>query len=211
VDRDQGGEIGVGVVAPIRVERLTPERRDDFLALFDRLQGAADVRACAASRCCCNYFHVSTAIPWESLDAAANRVAMAARIDCGEMDGFLAYANGTAVGWLNAQPCHKLSHLESRLGVAPVSRDVPAHDAAAVVCFVIDPCCEQEQAVRALLDAALASLAQRGLRMVDAFPRPSGDAAALHPDRGVPSLFLDRGFSVLREESDCVVVRRHLV
>src|SRR5262249_50978610 len=166
----------------MHVERLTPERRDDYIRFFDRLRDVAGDALCDAARCYCHYFHLAAAIPWDSLDANANRVAMSARIDAGEMEGFLGYRDGEVTGWLNAQAFHKLAHLGSRLAIPVVEHDVPAHEAAAVVCFVIDPSCQQHEAQRALLAAALESFSHRGIRVVDAFPRKADQRSrSRHP------------------------------
>jgi len=193
---------------PVRIERLTFRLRDDFLRFFDGLRSDA---GCDAANCYCHYFHVATAIPWDTLNGAANRTAMSARIDAGEMDGFLAYDDDRVVGWLNAQPYHKLSHLWSRLVITTLECDVPAHEAAAIVCFVTDSPCQQHNIYRALLDGALISLRDRGIRIVDAFPRAFDEgSAAAHPDRGTLPLFLAAGFSIQRQEHGPTIVRKIL-
>ena len=94
----------------IRVERLAPSRRDDFLAFFDHERGQAFADNPEWARCYCHYYQVPKSMPWKDFTAQQNRVAMAARIDAGEAEGFLAYAGDEVVGWLNAQPCAKLPH-----------------------------------------------------------------------------------------------------
>ncbi len=127
------------------------------------------------------------------------------------MEGFLAYADGEVVGWLNAQPWHKLPHACARLGVAPPELDVPAHEAAAVVCFVVAPPWRRRGVARALLDGALASFAARGIRVVDAFPWKAGDSTAPTDHyHGPLPLFLAAGFTAVREEKDLTVVRKRL-
>jgi GNAT superfamily N-acetyltransferase len=197
--------------APILVERLTPARRDDFLRFFDHERGAAFGDNPGWAKCYCHYHHVPKAIEWSSLDGAANRKAMTARIDVAEMEGFLAYADGEVAGWLNAQPWHKLPHACARLAVAPPELDAPAHEAAAIVCFVVAPRWRRRGVARALLDGALACFAARGIRTVDAFPWKAGDstAPADHYHGPLP-LFLAAGFTPLREEKDLTVVRKRL-
>src|SRR6185295_2916243 len=87
-----GGTARSAKGAHIVVERLTPARRADFLRFFDHQQGAAFADNPEWAKCYCHYYHVPKAIVWNTLDGAANRAAMTARIDVGEMDGFLAYA-----------------------------------------------------------------------------------------------------------------------
>ena len=195
----------------VTIERLTPARRDDFLRFFDHERGPAFADNPQWAGCYCHYYHVPKAIAWNTLDGAANRTAMAARIDAGEMDGFLAYAGEDVVGWLNAQPYPKLRHACARLDIAPPQLDVPAHEAAAIVCFVVDPRWRRRRVARALLSAALASFAARGIRVVDAFPWKAGDSTAPTDHyHGPLSLFVAAGFEALRDEAKVTLVRKRL-
>jgi ribosomal protein S18 acetylase RimI-like enzyme len=194
------------------VVRLTPAQREDFLRFFDHEHGAAFADNPAWAKCYCHYYHVPKAIRWDSLDAAANQGAMSERIAVGEMEGFLAYAGTEVVGWVNAQPYHKLRHACARLQVAAPALDVPSSDAAAIVCFVVAPAWRRRGVARALLEGALASFAARGIRCVDAFPWNAGDSAkpADHY-HGPLALFLAAGFTVLHEGKEITIVRRRLV
>jgi len=197
------------MTAKIRVERLTPERRDDFLRFFDHERGPAFADNPEWAKCYCHFYHVPKVIAWESLDGDANRAAMAARIDAAEMDGFLAYRANEVVGWLNAQPRPRLQHCFARMGVAATRLDVPAEAAAAIVCFVIAPKWRRHGVARALLAGALASFEARGMRVVDAFPFKRGDStAATDHYHGPSSLFRDAGFEVLSERRNLTVMRK---
>ena len=125
------------MTADLRVQRLTPARREDFLRFFDHERGAAFSDNPEWARCYCNFHEVPKGLPWDDFTAEQNRTAMAARIDVGEMEGFLAYAGDEVVGWLNAQPRHKLPHCWRRLGVEARKADVPDAFAALIVCFVV--------------------------------------------------------------------------
>jgi ribosomal protein S18 acetylase RimI-like enzyme len=195
----------------ITVSRLTPARRADFLRFFDHERGPAFADNPDWAKCYCHYYHVPKELDWSTFTAEDNRRAMGARIEVGEMEGFLAYADGDVVGWLNAQPRHKLQHACARLGVASPAPDVPAHEAAAIVCFVVAPAWRRRGVARALLDAALASFAARGIRVVDAYPFKAGpEAGASDHYHGPPSLFRAAGFAVVDENDDVTVMRREL-
>jgi ribosomal protein S18 acetylase RimI-like enzyme len=195
----------------ITVFRLTPARRADFLQFFDHERGPAFADNPAWAKCYCHYYHVPKELDWSSFTAEDNRRAMAARIEVGEMEGFLAYADGDVVGWLNAQPRHKLQHACARLGVAAPEPGVPAHEAAAIVCFVIAPAWRRRGVAQSLLDAALASFAARGIRVVDAYPFKTGpEAKPADHYHGPPSLFHAAGFAVVAEGDDVTVMRREL-
>jgi len=193
----------------VRVERLAPSRRDDFLAFFDDERGPAFADNPEWARCYCHYYHVPKAMPWKDFTAQQNRTAMAARIDVGEAEGFLAYAGDEVVGWLNAHPYHKLPHLCARIGIEPPSLPVPAHEAAAIVCFVIAPAWRRRGVARALLDGALASFDARGIRVVDAFPfRTEGSNDATDHYHGPASLFDAAGFVRIGATKEVTIVRR---
>lgn len=193
-----------------RVASLSPSRRDDYLAFFDHERERAFADNPAWSQCYCHYFHVAPAIDWSSLSADANRAAIAARIDVGEMEGFLAQDDaGRILGWLNAQPRHKLPHCFARLDVPGAAPDVPVHEAAIVLCFVVDPASRPKGVERALLEHALESFAQRGIRVVDAFPSASSGSAAAH-DRGSRDLYESLGFAHVAHYGDSVAMRKLL-
>jgi GNAT superfamily N-acetyltransferase len=194
----------------VRVERLAPSRRDGFVRFFDHERGPAFADNPDWARCYCHYYEVPTALRWNAIGADQNRVAMAARIDAGEMEGFLAYAGGEVVGWLNAQPRHKLPHAWARLGVEPTPLDVPAADAALVVCFVVAPAWRGRGVAKALLDGALASFGERGIRVVDAFPFRSESTAPTDHYHGPAALYRDAGFEPIGETRDVIVMRKRL-
>jgi GNAT superfamily N-acetyltransferase len=195
----------------LRVERLTPARRDDFLRFFDHERGAAFSDNREWARCYCHFFEVPNALPSNEFTAEQNRTAMAARIDVGEMEGFLAYADSEVVGWLNAQPRHKLPHCWGRLGVAATEVDVPDAFAAVIVCFVVAPGWRRRGVAKALLDGALASFAARGIRVVDAFPfrsAPSETPTDLY--HGPARLFRAAGFEPIGETAEITIMRKRL-
>ena len=155
---------------------LAPAQAGDYLRFFDDARHASDAPQWAP--CYCHFHHVPPPLDWAAFDGDANRLAMEARIACGEMEGYVALRGARMVGWLNAQPRHRLQHCEARIGVAAPPPDVPAHEAAAIVCFAVAPGEPVELVGRALLDAALADLALRGVRVVDAWPPRADDPEA---------------------------------
>jgi GNAT superfamily N-acetyltransferase len=196
---------------PWRVASLSPSRRDDFVEFFDHERGRAFADNPAWAGCYCHYYHAAPALDWETLEASANRTAIASRIEVGEMEGFVADdASGRIVGWLNAQPRHKLPHAFARLDLSPTPLDVPAHEAALVLCFIVDPKQRRHGVARALLDYALATFADRGIRVVDAFPTASRTGEPTEHCRGPLALFQRAGFEEIARHRAVAVVRKHL-
>jgi GNAT superfamily N-acetyltransferase len=198
-------------VTPIVVKPLTPALGADFLRFFDHECGSAFADNPEWAKCYCHFYHVPRAIDWPALSAPQNRTAMQARIEVGAMEGILALDGVEVVGWLNAQPRHALPHCFDRMRSEPTPLPCEAFEAAVIVCFVVAPQRRRQGISRVLLAGALASLAARGFKLVDAFPFKSGasDLAADHY-HGSLSLFLDQGFSVLREDETMTAVRKIL-
>jgi ribosomal protein S18 acetylase RimI-like enzyme len=195
-----------------RILRLTPALGHDFLSFFDHENGPAFADNPEWAKCYCHYYEVPVMISWPAFDGSANRAAMDARIASGEMDGFLAYAGDEVVGWVNAQPYHKLRHACARLRIAAPPLPVPPHEAAAIVCFVTAPGWRRRGVARALLDGALANLAARGITVVDAFPWNVGpeDTDATDHYHGSPAMFAAAGFMEIARHENVTVVRRAL-
>ena len=196
----------------LRIERLAPERVEDYLAFFDHERGPAFADNPEWSTCYCHYYQVPTALPWKEFDGGMNRMAMRARIETGEMEGFLAYDGPAVVGWMNAQPYQKLTFACARMRIPEPPLTVPRHEAAAVVCFVVAPAQRRQGISRALLDAGLSSFARRGVRLVDAFPWnvEPGDDKPTDFYHGSASLFAAAGFQTLARHENVTVVRKQL-
>ena len=200
-----------GVDAAITVERLSPATRDDYLAFFDHERGPAFADNPDWSTCYCQFYRVPRALDWKTFGGEANRTAARASIGCGEAEGYLAYSGREVVGWLHAAPRHKLPHAFERLKVEPPPIDVPPHDAAVIVCFVIAAAWRRRGVASALLDHALGDLAARGVAIVDAFPFKTGDSTdATDHYHGTTRMFASRGFAPIAENDDVVVVRKRL-
>jgi ribosomal protein S18 acetylase RimI-like enzyme len=197
--------------AATRIEPLSPARRDDFLAFFDHERGPAFADNPEWARCYCHFYEVSRALDWASMTAVQNRVAMGARIDVGEMEGFLAYDRGDVVGWMNAQPRHKLPHCFERMRIVAPPIDCPPHEAAVIVCIVVAPAHRKRGVARALLDGALASLAARGVRVVDAFPFKAGDSVSPADHyHGTRSMYAAAGFEAIGDDDNVTFMRKRL-
>jgi GNAT superfamily N-acetyltransferase len=195
----------------ITVKPLTPALGADFLCFFDHEHGTAFADNPEWAKCYCHFYQVPRVIDWEALTASQNRTAMQARIEVGAMDGFLAFDGAEVVGWLNAQPRDALPHCFDRMRIEPTPLPCEAFEAAVIVCFVVAPQRRRQGIARVLLAAALASFAARGIKLVDAFPfRSSASELAADHYHGSLSLFLDQGFTVLREDETMTAVRKIL-
>ena len=155
-------------MSDLSIKPLSPALVGEFLRFFDHEHGPAFADNPQWAKCYCHFYGVPRAIDWDSLTAQQNRVAMQSRIEVGEAEGFLAFQGNEAVGWMNAQPRHKLPHCFERLGIAPTPLPCAPYQAAVIVCFVIAPAHRRSGVARRLLADGVAALATRGIKLVDA-------------------------------------------
>ena len=185
----------------VQVRALTRELLPDFLKFFD---GTAFSDNPKWSSCYCQCFYEDhRVVKWSERTAPQNRARACERIDGGLMQGYLAYLDGSPVGWCNAAPRTLLHALD----------DEPIPDAeqvGAIICFLVEPSHRGRGVARQLLEAACVGLRLQGLRIAEGNPRTESDSAAAN-HFGPLSLYLSAGFSVYREDDDgSVYVRRTL-
>jgi GNAT superfamily N-acetyltransferase len=185
----------------IQIRALCPELQPDFLAFFD---GTAFADNPKWSSCYCQCFYEDhSVVKWAERTAPQNRARACERIEGWLMQGYLACADGTPVGWCNAAPRRLLRALD----------DEPIPDAeqvGAIVCFLVEPSQRGRGVARQLLDAACDGLRRQGLRFAEGNPRTESTSASQN-HYGPLSMYLSAGFSVHREDEDgSVYVRRAL-
>jgi GNAT superfamily N-acetyltransferase len=138
---------------------------------------------------------------YESRTKEQNRELRSELIRSATANGLVAYRLGRVVGWCHAAP---KSELQNVPGPA-------AADAGAIVCFVVAPDQRKQGIATALLDAALAHLAKRGMRTAEAYPL----IGELDPARwsyqnylGPLTMYVKAGFEVVeRLDGQCIVRR----
>ena len=134
--------------------RLIPDLRGDF----DRVQGAT------CTWCQCVAWHVPTWDGFGERTAAENRALREALWARGEDDGYLHYVDDQPVAWCQVGPRDRLPKLVAMYRLAPDP------NAWAFTCFRVVPAFQRQGIARQLLTDALADLAARGVRRVEAFP-----------------------------------------
>jgi len=193
-------------MAGIEVVELTPDRADDYAALFD----AAFPDNPDWAGCYCGYYDDTSGQPWRpDLEGARNRAARLARIRDGRAAGLLAYADDRPVGWCNVAPRRRIPNL--RRFAAAVESD--ADDPAVVMCFVIAPDRRGQGVARSLLQGAILAAGRWASPWIEAYPSApetgsDGLAWTAASYKGPLSLYLKAGFTVAREMGPWLVVRR---
>jgi GNAT superfamily N-acetyltransferase len=185
------------------IKRLTPELADDFFGFFE---GEAFADNPKWAGCYCRFCHIDHAAgePWDDQDAANNRPDVARRIADGGMTGYLAYAEGGVVGWVNAAASR---HYPAGNIGGPYPE---AARTGQVMCFVVAPSWRGKGVARALLEGALADFKAQGLTIAQAKPRlKAASDGANH--QGPMSLYRSAGFKDHKPEGENeVFVRRVL-
>ena len=190
--------IGDVVIRPVTAERL-----DDWTEFFDHRAYAGNP-ACAG--CYCFEPHVKQPdVPlgddWPHW--SVYREGMRGLLGSGKAQGYLAYVDGVAAGWVNAS---------LRWGYTLYARvdpeGPPADQVVGVSCFIIAPPYRRHGIAGALLDRVIADAAGRGAAWIEGYPKNAPDASDTSYFRGPRALFDARGFEAVEKTEHYAVVRR---
>jgi ribosomal protein S18 acetylase RimI-like enzyme len=180
--------------AKLIIEPATPDRWPDVEAVFL-------AKGCSVARgCWCMYYRRSG----RGAPAPANRRALKALVDAGQVPGLIGYRDGVPVGWVSLAPREQYAKLRR----SPVMKPVDDQPVWSVVCFVVPLAYRGQGVARALLDAAVALARQHGATL-EAYPvdKPehSRDDAMWF---GAKAMYDDAGFEeVARRKPTRPIVR----
>lgn len=187
----------------LQILPLVPERVEDFFTFFDHVAFRDHPEWGCGCYCC--FFHATNAAAWEKRTPDDNRADARTMILQGRMHGLLAYDQGTPVGWLHYDVRENLPG--AKLFYPELATDDP--QSAAIVCFTIAQGWRGQGVATRLLEAALADLAARGVKRVEAYP-VLGDDSQEHNYLGPLTLYQKLGFTVVRETADHALVEKEL-
>lgn len=176
----------------VEIHALSPGRLADFMAFFDE-EAFKDNPEWSSCYCQC-FYEDHSKIHWPSRTANENRECAIRRIRQGQMQGLLAYQDGSVVGWCNAAPRELLHALDAE----PISN---SEQVGTILCFLVAPSARGRGVATALLNAACQHLRKQGLSSVEANPRPTAKGTAEN-HFGYLSMYLAAGFTVRRTDSD---------
>lgn len=187
-------------MSDIVVRELTPQLRDDFLAFFDHDAFQDNPRWAS---CYCFFPHAPhDREQWNARSAEQNRAATAEAIGSGGMRGWIAYLDGKPVGWCNANDRVRYTMLDD-----PGTGE-PGH-VGAIACFVVAKPHRGSGVARALLDAACEGFRRRGVKFVEAYPRPDA-ATEAENHTGPLAMYLAASFEARGEVDGSTIVRKEL-
>lgn len=141
---------------------------------------------------------------WAKRTAEQNEEFRRKLFDRGEYDGYLLYRDDQPVGWCQCGPRDRLPNLVGEFGFKPEA------DVWALTCFLIVPGYRKRGLMRKLVAAVLDDLRTRGVTTVEAYPKTSRHLDDIDLWNGPEQVFLDAGFSLLREAGARRIYRRVL-
>ena len=165
----------------LRVERLTKERKADFLALMGRDEHGG--------QCWCTAWWVPTWEAYSANSADDNRLVRDNLFARGVHDGYLAYAAGAPVGWMQVGP------RDDRPKVAESFDLPPGPDIWAVSCFIVLAPYRGRGLAHEFLASVLDDLRARGVGLVEAYPTHGSGHDPGEVWTGTESMFRRAGFA----------------
>jgi GNAT superfamily N-acetyltransferase len=199
-ERLKGGTERLPQIGAVAVHPVTPDRIEDWLRLFDRdaFAGNPDWASCY-----CLEPHLPAPPEMPERPWRDTRAAMAARLRAGTTVGYLAYVEGTAVGWVNASLRSDYG-LYRRVGAeGPAPRSV-----VGVSCFIIAPPFRRHGIAAALLDRVIADTPGRGASWIEGYPHDDPNKSDAGHFRGPRSMYEERGFQPVEAREHYTVMRR---
>ncbi len=193
----------------MEIKALTPALLPDYLRFFDEVAFADHAEW---SWCYCTYFHLGA--DDEKRIEAENpgtfcrgtlRDAAIGFVKGGTLKGYLAYEDGSVVGWLNAQDKCNYAKLRARAELW----DGTDARILAVMCFAVAPEMRRKGVATALLSRAVADAAREGYEFVEAYPA-NGELDCFLHYHGHPGMYEACGFARFRVLEHDSIYRRAL-
>ena len=184
----------------LAIRPLTPDRWDDFEALFGK-NGA-----CAG--CWCTWWRLGQA-EWLAKKGDGAKRTMRALVKAGPPPGLLAYVGVEAVGWCALAPRKDYARLSRSKILAPVD-DAPVWS---VTCFFVRRDWRRRGVTVALLNEAARWVATQGGRLLEGYPTDTDqEQPAAFVFHGLFGAFRRAGFrEVARRSKSRPIVRKKAV
>lgn len=178
----------------IDIQPVTPARWADLETVLGRSGGDGG---------CWDMFWRLTSTEYAASNRGRNRALLRELVEAGTVPaGLLAYRDGEPAGWVSVGPRAAYRRLARSRQFPPVD-DAPVHS---VICLRILPAHRGTGAARALVAATVPAARADGAAAVEAYPVDPGGRTLtpLAAFCGTLDLFLDAGFTVVRDETGAV-------
>jgi len=194
----------------IEIRKLTPGLAEDYVRFFDATPHSErpDNFKCYCVMWCSDNHHVLNRkfLPSEKI----RREHAVKYVKKNILQGYLAYCDGKAVGWCNA---NAKSDCLKCFGWRDVQNSMPTGDAGekvkSVFCFAIAPEMRRQGISNLLLERVCLDAARDGFDFVEGYPKKKF-ANEADDFKGPAELFRKNGFSVYCETADHLVMRKEI-
>jgi ribosomal protein S18 acetylase RimI-like enzyme len=184
----------------ISIKPLSPKLINDYLFFFDNIVFSENPDW---DKCYCYSFHFTgTKAQWNKKQ---NRASVVNLIREGAMKGYLAYSDGTPIGWCNANDRIKYQGLQSIYRID----DPSLNKICSIVCFLIHPDFRKKGIAGMLLGQVIHDYSINQYDYLEGYPAKEAFSCEKNY-KGPLRLYKKNGFEVIREENHYYVVRKVL-
>ena len=163
----------------VEIKKLSPELLGDFMSAFDNPDFFTD--KALSFGCYCTWYHWTDALEKERRQCDDyskqyfKRNLAARLIEKGKLNGFLAYSNGSVVGWCNAGSKKNYDRLSNEPAWAVESKD--SARILSIVCYVVHPNMQRKGIATSLLKAVCHYAFENGYDYIEAYPGTHEDGS----------------------------------
>lgn len=200
-----------GIPMNIEIKRLSPELTDDYLDYFDNIAFADNPEW---SGCYCVWFHWNDMLEAQcKLDTAVGgtcfkRDLAIKYIQNGILQGYLAYVDGSVVGWCNANDRNSFDRLSREKRPEIWENADCSEKIKSIVCFSIAPDMRRKGIASELLNRVCMDALAEGYSYVEAYPE-TGEINS-HSYHGPFIIYEKYGFSIYKDLGSEMIVRKSL-
>lgn len=190
----------------IEIKRLTPDLADDYVHFFDITphDEYIDAHKCYCVCWCADDYEGKDFSTAKKRRAAAHRY-----VQDGIIQGYLAYHNGTPIGWCNANiKADCLKCCSWRMFMKDVHVDT-REKIKSVFCFVIAPQYQRQGIATMLLERVIEDAEAEGFDAMEAYPNKSFSSVAAD-FMGPAAMYKKHGFLTVAQTEQKYVMRKEL-
>ena len=193
----------------IEIRRLTPDLAEDYVRFFDTTPHATNKEE---HRCYCVWW-CNDDCEGKDFSTVEKRRDLAIRyVQGNNIQGYLAYHDGEAVGWCNANTrsdCLKCYCWRRFMGWVPADQSTSGPKVKSVFCFAIAPEMRRTGIAKRLLERVCQDAERDGFDVVEAYPNSEFPNVA--EDCGGPvEIYKQSGFAVYGQRENKLVMRKQL-
>lgn len=196
----------------IEIRKLSPELAEEYVRFFDNTphDDGIDEHKCYCVGFCGANHRMET-----DYSAREKRRELAYDyVRRGLLQGYLAYAEGRAVGWCNANTKSDCADCGGSMWLRSMAANgemdsAPNDKVKAIYCFVVAPEMKRQGIAKSLLRYACRDAADNGFDYVEAYPEKE-TANELDQFMGFVALYQDLGFAIHEETERKYIMRKPL-